>query len=205
LLFWYASVSRNRCGGSTGFWLFQVVLVSVGKILSFAFHHLVISGVRYSRCLWLELVSPVILLASVNTPGRPSLYWVRALSLGKLTWQERYTENWWSTPPLGWGWRPEGTLSKKLSVSLLLLWPMYSPVWIHLRETLGKNPNKQTKKTFNFFFERLEILAILFFHLFGWSYPQIFYNTFEYCEGYCFPNFSAHLYLYKGRLLIYLS
>ena len=37
----------------------KVVLVSVGKILMFAFYHLVISGVICSCCLWLELVPPV--------------------------------------------------------------------------------------------------------------------------------------------------
>jgi hypothetical protein len=45
----------------------------VSKILTFAFGHLVISGVRCSSCLWLKLVSPVILLASVSTPGSPIL------------------------------------------------------------------------------------------------------------------------------------
>ena len=45
-----------------------MVLVSVSKILMFALCHLVISGVRTSSCLWLELVLPVILLASVSTP-----------------------------------------------------------------------------------------------------------------------------------------
>ena len=39
----------------------------------FAFFPLVISGVGCSSCLWLELVPPVILLASVSTPGSPSL------------------------------------------------------------------------------------------------------------------------------------
>jgi hypothetical protein len=37
----------------------QVVLPSVGKILESAICHLVISGVRCSCCLWLELVPPV--------------------------------------------------------------------------------------------------------------------------------------------------
>ena len=50
-----------------------MVLVSVSKILTFAFRHLVISGVRCSSCLWLELVPPVILLASDSTPGSPTL------------------------------------------------------------------------------------------------------------------------------------
>jgi hypothetical protein len=54
----------------------------------FAFHYLVISGGRCSSCLWLELVPPVILLASVSTPGSPTLTWVpvvRVLSSGKLS------------------------------------------------------------------------------------------------------------------------
>jgi hypothetical protein len=44
--------------------MMQVVLVFVSKILMFAFHHLVISGVICSSCLCLELVPPVIPLAS---------------------------------------------------------------------------------------------------------------------------------------------
>jgi hypothetical protein len=39
----------------------------------FAFYHLVISGVRCSSCLWLELVHPVSLLAFVSTPDRDQL------------------------------------------------------------------------------------------------------------------------------------
>jgi hypothetical protein len=73
------------CGGCTGFWWCRVVLVSVSKILMFAFRHLVISGVRFSSCLWLELVPPVILLASVSTPGSPTVSWVPVVSAGKLS------------------------------------------------------------------------------------------------------------------------
>jgi hypothetical protein len=57
------------------------VLASVSKILMFAFHHLVISRVSYSSCLWLELVPPVILLASVSTPWSPILSWVSVVSV----------------------------------------------------------------------------------------------------------------------------
>ena len=49
------------------------VLVSVSKILTFVFHHLVFSGVSYYFCRWLKLVPPVILLASLNRPGGPAL------------------------------------------------------------------------------------------------------------------------------------
>jgi hypothetical protein len=52
---------------------YQVVLVSVGKILTFAFCHLVISGVSCYSCLWLELVPPLILLGSIIRPGKLAL------------------------------------------------------------------------------------------------------------------------------------
>jgi hypothetical protein len=54
----------------------------------FTFHHLVISGVSCYSCLWLEFVPPMILLASVSSPGIPALSWVsvvRVLSAGKLS------------------------------------------------------------------------------------------------------------------------
>ena len=51
----------------------ELILVSFSKILTFAFHHLVISGVSCHSCLWLELVPPVIMLASVSSPGSLAL------------------------------------------------------------------------------------------------------------------------------------
>ena len=42
-------------------------------LITFDFCHLLISGFSYS-CLWLELEPPVILLASVSTPGSLTLY-----------------------------------------------------------------------------------------------------------------------------------
>ena len=65
-----------------------MVLVSVSKILTFAFHHLVISGASCYSCLWLELVPQVIMLASISRPGRLALSLVsvvRVLSAGKLS------------------------------------------------------------------------------------------------------------------------
>ena len=65
-----------------------MVLVSVSKILMFAFRHLVISEVSCYSCLWLELVPPMILLASIPRPGRLALSLVsvvRVLSAGKLS------------------------------------------------------------------------------------------------------------------------
>jgi hypothetical protein len=57
-------------------------------ILTFAFRHLVISGVSCYSCLWLELVPLVILLVFISRPARLALFWVsvvRALSSGKLS------------------------------------------------------------------------------------------------------------------------
>ena len=65
-----------------------MVLVSVSKILMFAFRHLVISGVSCYSCVWLELVPSVILLASVSRPGSlalSSFSVVIVLSAGKLS------------------------------------------------------------------------------------------------------------------------
>jgi hypothetical protein len=120
LAFQNVGVSRIRCGGSTGFWWCQVVLVSVSKILMFAFHHLVISGVRCSSCLWLELVPSVSQKDCVSTPGRPA-----------LSWQDQCTEDWGSALPPGWRWRPCRPVSEKLCCFCGL----HSPVLTCLRET----------------------------------------------------------------------
>jgi hypothetical protein len=50
-----------------------VVLVSVSKILTFAFCHLVISGVSCCSCLWLDLVPQVFMLASISRSLRLAL------------------------------------------------------------------------------------------------------------------------------------
>ena len=86
LLFGCGGVSRTRLGGSAGFWWWWEVLISISKVLTFAFDHLVISGISYSF-LWLEPVPSVILLASVCSARCPSLSWVsvvRVLSAGKV-------------------------------------------------------------------------------------------------------------------------
>ena len=67
------SFSWTGKGGSAGFWWWWVALVSVSKILKFTFRHLVISGVSWFSCLWLEVVPQVILLASISRPGRLDL------------------------------------------------------------------------------------------------------------------------------------
>ena len=63
-----------------------MVLISVSKILKFAFCHLLISGVSCYSCLWLELVPQVFMLASISRHGRLALSLlsvVRVLSVGK--------------------------------------------------------------------------------------------------------------------------
>jgi hypothetical protein len=71
LLFWFVGVTRIHCSGRTGFWWCHVVLVSVAYVLLLAFHHLVMSGVSWSCCLWLWLVPPTSLFVCI--PGRPVL------------------------------------------------------------------------------------------------------------------------------------
>ena len=46
------------CDGKTGFWQWHVAFVSVAYVLTLASHHLVISGVSWPFCLWLEFVFP---------------------------------------------------------------------------------------------------------------------------------------------------
>jgi hypothetical protein len=97
--------SRTHCGRRIGFWWCWVVLVCVSKILMYGFRHLVISGVRYSSWLWLELVAPVILLVSVSTPRSPTLPWipvVSALSAGKLSASSPLQTGLWETWDSGW-------------------------------------------------------------------------------------------------------
>ena len=48
-------------------------MVSVSKIFMFAFSHMVISVVSCYSCLRLEPIPPVILLASVSSPGSLAL------------------------------------------------------------------------------------------------------------------------------------
>ena len=63
-------------------------MVSVSKILTSAFHHLVISGISCYSCLLLELALLVIMLPSISRPGRLDLSLVsvvRLLSAGKLS------------------------------------------------------------------------------------------------------------------------
>ena len=65
-----------------------MVLISVSRILTFAFRHLVISEASCFSCLCYELVLQVTLLASISRPGRVALSLVsvgRVFSAGKLS------------------------------------------------------------------------------------------------------------------------
>ena len=64
--------AQDGWGGSAEFWWWWAVLVSVSKILTFAFCHLVFSWASCYSCFWLELVPQVIMLASISRPGRLS-------------------------------------------------------------------------------------------------------------------------------------
>ena len=63
-------------------------MISVSRILTFAFRHLVTSEASCFSCLWLEFVPQVTLLASISRPGRLALSLVsvvRVFSAGKLS------------------------------------------------------------------------------------------------------------------------
>jgi hypothetical protein len=63
-------------------------LISVSRILIFAFNLLVISEASCYSCLWLELVPQEIKLASISRSGRLALSLVsvvKVLSAGKLS------------------------------------------------------------------------------------------------------------------------
>jgi hypothetical protein len=96
-------------------------LVSVSKILMFAFHHLLISGVSCYSCLWLELIPTFILLASVSTPGSLTFSWVsvvRVHSAGKLSsCRDSAQRSGAQLFLLDEDEAPKGTLSQKLCCS----------------------------------------------------------------------------------------
>jgi hypothetical protein len=117
----FSGVLHYHCNGSTGFWWCQVVLVSVGKILTFAFCHLVISVVRCSCCHWMELVPPVSLLVCVSTLWRQS-----------LPWQDQYTEGCRTAPPPGCRCRTIGPVLAAASVACVL--PSSPALESHWRE-----------------------------------------------------------------------
>ena len=91
-------------------------MVSVSKILVFAFCYLVISGVRCSSSLWLGLVPPVILLASVSIPGsHNSLLSLSGQEAGKLSsYREGALRSGAQLCLLAEDEGPKGTLSQKL-------------------------------------------------------------------------------------------
>ena len=96
-----------------------MILVSISKILTFTFHHLVISGVSCCSCLCLEIVPLVILLSSINRPGRLALSplsFIGQSSLCRkaLLFQGRCTVIWCLDPFLSEDEGPKQDLSQKL-------------------------------------------------------------------------------------------
>ena len=73
-------VSRTfyACGRIVFIWC-HITLISLSNIPTFAFCHLVISGVSCSCCHWLVLVPTVCLQACLSTPGCLALPWHRVL------------------------------------------------------------------------------------------------------------------------------
>ena len=71
LVFQYVGISRACLGGRNGFWWCQIALFPIAYVLSFASHHLVISGASWSYSFWLWLFPPASLCVSI--PGRPVL------------------------------------------------------------------------------------------------------------------------------------
>jgi hypothetical protein len=89
-----------------------VVLVSVTKFLTFAFSHLVISGVSCYSCPGQSFFPPMILLAFISRPGRllsPEFQWSeyslqassplawkvhRYLAFRPASWQKMKARNW---------------------------------------------------------------------------------------------------------------
>jgi hypothetical protein len=68
----FVRVSRACCGRRTGLWRCQMELVSVAYVLMIASHCLVISGVNWPSCLWLDLVHPVTLWPWLSWSSRES-------------------------------------------------------------------------------------------------------------------------------------
>ena len=122
---------RTRWGGSAAFWWWLVVLISVSRILNFAFRHLVISGASCYSCLWLELVPQVIMLASISRPGRLDLSWVSVsvqstLCRQALLLQGRCPDIWCSNLPPDRSCVP---LTRGLKIPWRVLWgPWVCPV-----------------------------------------------------------------------------
>ena len=128
--------------GSAGFWWWWVVLVSVSKILTFTFHHLVISGVSCYSCLCLEIVPLVILLHYICRPGRLALssefQWSEQSLQASSPLSGKVHSYLVFGPPPGWRWRPKtGSFPEAV-----LLWPGRWPVvwsrrWRRLRSSVA--------------------------------------------------------------------
>ena len=126
--YYYHDLKHGECFayevGIAEFWWWWLVLVSV----TFAFCHLLISGVSCYSCLWLEIVPLMMLLASISRPG-----WLAFSS--EFQWSE-YSQQASSPltgkvhsylvfgPPPGRRWRPKtGPFPEAV-----LLWPVTEAV-----------------------------------------------------------------------------
>ena len=116
MLFQCVGVSRTYCCGRIGSRWCHIALISVGNIPTFAFYHLVISGVSWSCCLWWVLVPPVGLQACLSTVSVLLGHWkeVRGILTSRagsqltlcravLPWQDWCTKDHGAAQSLGAG------------------------------------------------------------------------------------------------------
>ena len=86
--------------------------------LTFAFHHLLVSGVNWSHSLCLKLVPPEVLHTFLSIPGRPVLPWNRGLGLSPV-------------PVADGAWKDHGSST----VTLLCFLPScHTRVWQSLKQ-----------------------------------------------------------------------
>ena len=107
-------------------------MVSVSKILTFTFCHLVIPGVSFYSCLCLEIVPLFILLPSVSRPGRQALssefQWSEHSLQASSPLTGRCTDIWCSDLLLAEDEGPKQNLSQKLCCFGLSQKPLASVV-----------------------------------------------------------------------------
>jgi hypothetical protein len=101
-----------------------MVLISVSRILTFAFCHLVFSWASCYSCFWLELVPQVIMLASISRPGRLSFSGQSTLCRQALLLQGSCPDIWcFNLPP--------GRSCVPLSRGLRILWQILcGSLWV---------------------------------------------------------------------------
>ena len=124
-----------------------MVLVSVSKILTFTFFHLVISGVSCYCCLCLEIVPLVILLHYISRPGRlalfPEFQWSEQSLQARSPLSGRCTVIWCLDLLLAKDEGPKQDLSPKLCCFGLSQKPLFRSPHSHLCRLLSVKSRNQ--------------------------------------------------------------